>query len=451
MVFGMGQHIAGGMIMGWNRLRTYALVAAVALLSTLVVVVPAFGDDHLTDVDAVEFTAVDGVPRFEYGELAAQVLGFERNSCAIADPAGESTDTILNLTSTGGVPGLNGDSIGVRANGKNANGTPCSQIDSTESLTITPGNQLPGAMFSAVRLDLEMTGDATVVVSFADGADSVGTFVLYTGKAATEACAADPALEGCNGTSPTSGPYHVASGAEDPFAACASASSSGPNSHANDNCIWAIDPGDDFDEITITVQDVGTASLEGGSDTGADNTSLFYLAPDRLNCDEDVTFEGTGEPTYTVRPENGGADCVKDYTYEAGLRGDGEDEQFVELATSGTEQVVFLEKVEFLPFDGSSQISQQLYYDDTLLSQDNPKLAQFCLLDPRVGAGTDNPAFDLHDDYDSAAEAGDVLPTGETTCIINADFLTTGSDGGSSLVTPVYYLFNLNDGFRTFK
>ena len=84
-------------------------------------------------------------------------------------------------------------------------------------------------------------------------------------------------------------------------------------------------------------------------------------------------------------------------------------------------------------------------------SADDPTLAQFCLLDPRVGAGTDDPAFDLHDDYDSAAEAGDVLPAGETTCIINADFQTTGSDEGSSVVAPVYFLFNLNDGFRTFK
>jgi hypothetical protein len=436
--------------MGRNRLRTYALLASVALLSTLVVV-PAFGDSHLTDVDAVEFTAVDGVPRFEYGDLE-QVLGFERNSCAIADPAGESTDTILNLTSTGGVPGLNGDSIGVRANGKNANGTPCSQIDSTESLTITPGNQLPGAKFSAVRLDLEMTGDATVLVSFADGADSVGTFVLYTGKAATEACAAAGTLEGCNGTSPTSGPYHVTSESDDPFAACASASSSGPNSHANDNCIWSVDPGNVFDKITITVQDVGTASLEGGSDTGPDNTSLFYLAPDRLFCGEPITFgEGTPEPLYTVLAMNGtGVDCEKGYTYSADLGSDTENPS-VTLITEGDGDVVFLERLEFRSqsITWAGQLPT-LYYDDDLTDNEPETAAQFCLTDPRVienGA----PAFKLAEAYNSAANAYDVLPADETTCIISADFVTTGSDVDGPLVKAVYYLYNLNDGFRTFK
>ena len=429
--------------MGRNRLRTYALVASVALLSTLVVV-PAFGDSHLEGIDAVEFTAVDGVPRFEYEGLDPQLLGFDGNTCKIADPAGSSTDTILNLSSTGGAPGLNDNSIGVRANGRNANGTPCSQIDSAETLTVTPGNQLAGAMFSSARLDLEVTGDAIVKLTLSNGEDS-STFTLQTGTSIMPAQ---------NTGVDTVAPYLVDTNPDDDLDltdACAALNSSGPNSNVNDNCIWTVTPDHDFNSVKLTVASAGTVSLEGGSDTGIDNTTLFYVAPDRLNCDEDVTFDGLGEPTYTVRPENGGADCVKDYVYEAGLRGDGEDEQFVELATSGTAQVVFLEKVEFLPFDGTNQITQKLYYDDTLLSQDNPRLAQFCLVDPRVGAGTDSPAFDLHDDYDSAAEAGAVLPTGETTCIINADFLTTGSDSGASVVVPVYYLFNLNDGFRTFK
>lgn len=437
--------------MGRNRLRTYALVASVALLSTLVVV-PAFGNDQQTDIDAVEFTAVDGIPRFEYGDLDPQVLGLERNTCAIADPSGSETETILNLTSNGGDPGLNDDSIGVRANGKNANGTPCSQIDAEESLTITPGNQLEGVMFSAVRLDLEVTKDAIVKLTLSDGGDNDETFTLQTGTNTTETQTSEADYD-------TAAPFHVDTRPDtdpDNTDACASSTSSGPNSHANDNCIWTVVPGYDFDVIELTVDPSspdGTASLEGGSDTGADNTTLFSVAPDRLNCDEDVTFEGLGEPTYKVRPENGGADCVKDYTYSAGLGDAGE--QFVELDTSGPADqgdVVFLEKVEFMPFDGSSQVTQQLYYDDTLLAQDDPELAPFCLLDPRVGADTDTPEFDLDDAYDSAgAESDLVMPDGHTTCIINADFLTVGSDGGASVVNPVYYLYNVGDGFRTFR
>lgn len=434
--------------MGRNRLRTYALVAAVALLSTLVVV-PAFGDSHLEGIDAVEFTAVDGVPRFEYGDLAPQVLTTPQNTCAIVNPVdGGSVENILNLTSSGGVPGLSGYAIGVRANGKNANGTPCSQIDSKETLTIKPGGALSGAAFSAVRLDIEVTGDAVVKLTLSDGADNSDTFTLQTGTSATAQQLAESDYD-------TQAPFHVNTNpVDDPDLtdACASSTSSGPNSNVNDNCIWTVDPGYDFDTITLTVANGGTASLEGGSDTGAENTTLFYIAPDRLNCDETVTLGVDGEPILTVRPENGGADCEKEYTYIAGLRGALGDEQFVELDTSGTGQVVFLEKVEFLPFDGSSQITHQLYYDDTLLAQDSPRLAQFCLLDPRVGAGTDTPAFDLHDAYDSAGFESDlVMPDTHTTCIINADFLTTGSDAGASVVTPVYYLYNVGDGFRTFK
>ncbi|HVR33874.1 MAG TPA: hypothetical protein VMS74_14335 [Acidimicrobiia bacterium] len=427
--------------MGWNRLRTYALVASVALLSTLVVV-PAFGNDHLTDIDAVEFTAVDGVPRFEYGGLT-QLLTTPQNTCAIVNPDDGDPDAtaenILNLEGTGGVPGLAGNSIGVRTSGRNANGTPCSQIESREILTITPGLELPGAAFSKVRLDLEVTGNAIVVLTLSDGAGTSSEFILKTGTNV-----GDTPVQG------TEAPYLVNTGPDDdPTTACAAAASSGPNSHANDNCIWTVEPGHDFTSIALTVT-VGTVSLEGGSDTGAANTSLFYLAPDRLNCGTERTFSGPGEPTLTVLAKNGDADCFKDFTYTAGLRGVDADEQFVELVASGT-PVVFLEKLEFMPFDGSNQITQSLYYDDLLLNRDSPTLAQFCLLDPRVVAADTDLGFVLHGDYDTPADAPLVLPGTETTCIIHADFLTTGSAGGASQVVPVYYLYNVGDGFRTFK
>lgn len=421
--------------MRWNRLRSYALVASVALLSTLVVV-PAFGNDHLTDVDAVEFTAVDGVPRFVYAGQT-QLLTTPQNTCAIVNPAdGGTVENILNLNSTGGAPGLAGNSIGVRASGRNANGTPCSQVDSSETLTVTPGSKLAGASFSKVRLDLEVTGNAVVKLTLTGATSS--TFTLLTGTNV-----------GSTPVQDTVAPYTVTTGPnDDKTAACAAAVSSGPNSNVNDNCIWTVEPGHDFTSVKLTVT-TGTVSLEGGSDTGAGNTSLFYVAPDRLNCGTEKTFDGDGEPIYTVLPVNGTAGCVKDFTYSAGLRGD--DEQFVQLVASGP-RVVFLERLEFMPFDGSNQISQSLYYDDTLLNPNNPTLAPFCLLDPRVAAPGTDLGYVLDSRYDTAGtEASNVLPSGHSTCIINADFLTTGSAGGASQVVPVYYLYNEGDGFRTFK
>ncbi|HVR33357.1 MAG TPA: hypothetical protein VMS74_11710, partial [Acidimicrobiia bacterium] len=364
-----------------------------------------------------------------------------------------TADNILNLTHDGGVPGLAGNSIGIRANGRNANGTPCSQVDSSETLTITPGLKLAGASFSKARLDLEVTGNAVVKLTLSDGGQNSSIFYLQTGTNIEQAQKEEIDFDETT-------PYLVFTNPDDDpdlTDACAVGASSGPNSHANDNCIWTVEPGHDFTSIALTVT-VGTVSLEGGSDTGAANTTLFYLAPDRLNCGTERTFSGPGEPTLTVLAKNGDADCFKDFTYTAGLRGVDADEQFVQLVASGT-KVVFLERLEFMPFDGSNQISQSLYYDDELLNQDDPvaTLAQFCLLDPRVAAPGTDLGYVLDSRYDSAgAEAGLVLPLDEfgereSTCIINADFLTTVSVDGSSQVVAVYYLYNEGDGFRTFK
>lgn len=434
--------------MGWNRLRIYALVAAVALLSTLVVV-PAFGADGDDPVDAIEFTAVDGVPRFVYGELVPQVLTTGKNGCEIT-----SAETIVDLTGAGGVPGLNDNSIGIKARGPNSNGTPCSQIDNKETLTIQPGNAMTGALLSKVRLDLEMTGDAVVRLTLSDGGDNTDTFILQTGTNAT-------ATQKTEADFDTQAPFFVFTSPEtdtDNTDACASSTSSGPNSHASDNCIWTVEPGFDFDTIELTV-DTGTASLEGGSDTGAANTTLFFLAPNRINCDENVVFPGVDAPTYTARAENGGEACEKDFTYDAGEH---EGDPFVELVTSGDTTVVFLELLELEPqvFTGDSQ-TPSLYYDDNLSDGIQETLAPFCLVDPRVVGTNGDPVFDLAGAYDSAAEAHLVLPTvvgsnplefTDTTCIISAEFVTVGTDeAGDPLVKATYHLYNLNDGFRTFK
>ncbi len=53
------------------------------------------------------------------------------------------------------------------------NGTPCAQVDTTESLTLLqPGSLTGGKLFKGVRLDLEMTGNAVVKLTFSGGADT---------------------------------------------------------------------------------------------------------------------------------------------------------------------------------------------------------------------------------------------------------------------------------------
>src|SRR5262249_37827612 len=93
-------------------------------------------------------------------------------------------------------------------------------------------------------------------------------------------------------------PYEVTSGPGQTVAACAAASSSGPNSTINDNCEWTGQPGINFNRITLATNTVGgTVSLEGGSDfnAGSDRDSVFYIAAngaptvvnDTLNTSED--------------------------------------------------------------------------------------------------------------------------------------------------------------------
>ncbi|MEX2424388.1 MAG: cadherin-like domain-containing protein [Acidimicrobiia bacterium] len=172
-----------------------------------------------------------------------------------------------------------------------------------------------------------------------------------------------------------------------------------------------------------------------------------------LTCGDDTDLSAEGQPSYVVRPENGDGSCAKTFTFEAS-EGTEEGNQFVTLIATGEGgPVVFLEYLEFLPQapnpESASLIGLDLYYDDNLDDEIEEKLAKLCLEDPRVMDG--GPLFNLHADYDTAEESSEVLPEGETTCIISAEFVTTGSDDSGPLVKASYYLYNVGDGFRTFK
>ena len=101
---------------------------------------------------------------FQYGSTT-QNLTLASNSCRIT-----SAEPLIDLASNGSTaPGLGPDnSMGVRGN-QGGNGTPCSQVDTTESLTLKPGTSMTGRSFSGVRLDLEMTGNANVTLTLANG------------------------------------------------------------------------------------------------------------------------------------------------------------------------------------------------------------------------------------------------------------------------------------------
>ena len=218
-----------------------------------------------------------------------QTLTTAKNSCAIT-----SAQTVMALSATGSqaVPGIAAESIGVKSR-SGANGTPCSLVDATEALTLKPGTSISSRTFSGVRLDLEITGNAVVKLTLSRGTTSA-VYQLQTGTSITAAQSSEPDYD-------TTVPYNASSSPGDTVDACAAPNSSGPNSGPNDNCEWTVQPGFNFDTVTLTTVSVGTVSLEGSSDFGnnPDYDSMFYLsnsAPtptnDTITTNEDTAVSG---------------------------------------------------------------------------------------------------------------------------------------------------------------
>lgn len=228
---------------------------------------------------------------FQFGSTTQSLTTFS-NNCKIS-----SAEPVIHLSSTGGqsAPGLGADAIGVKGTPSSGNGIPCSQVDSAESLTMRPGSSadLAGKSFTGVRLDLEMTGNATVRLTLAGGSTSA-EYLLQTGTAITSAQSSEPDYD-------VTVPYAVSSGPGDTTDACAAPNSSGPNSGRNDNCQWSVQPGFNFDTVTLTTVTGGSVALEGANDFGNDPNydTLFYLsnsAPtptnDSVTTDEDTEVSG---------------------------------------------------------------------------------------------------------------------------------------------------------------
>lgn len=238
--------------------------------------------------------AAPGVVRLHFGtdgrffELGStkQTLTTAKNSCAI-----NSAETVMDLSSTGSqsAPGVGPDAIGVKGTPSSGNGSPCTQIQSSESLTLKPGSSISGRSFTGLRMDLEMAGNATVKLTLSGGANSA-VYQLQTGTAITAAQQAESDYD-------TTAPYTVSSSPGDTVDGCAAPNSSGPNNSINDNCQWSVNPGFTFDTVTLTTVSVGTVQLEGSSDFGGnpDFDTLFYLsnAAPTANNDTAVTNEDT--------------------------------------------------------------------------------------------------------------------------------------------------------------
>jgi hypothetical protein len=238
--------------------------------------------------------------RYFQVDTTKQTLTTANSSCGI-----NSAEPVIDLSATGAQasPGLGPDSIGVKSR-SGANGTPCGQVDSAESLQLKPGTTLAGKTFSSLRLDLEMTGNAIVKLTLArSGTNANAIYQLQTGTSITPAQSGESDYD-------TTAPYFVRSVPGDTTDACAAPNSSGPNSAGNDNCQWTVQPGFNFDTITLTTVSGGSVSLEGGGDfpAGQDFDSLFYLSSAPVAVNDTAEVDQNGSVTIPVLANDTDAD-----------------------------------------------------------------------------------------------------------------------------------------------
>jgi hypothetical protein len=274
----------------FGRKRLMAVVTSIGVIASLSVI--ATQSEAGAAPQTVRLHLGSDYKAFVSGSTT-QTLTTARNSCAI-----NSAEPLIDLSSTGNQssPGLVVDGIGVKGTPSSGNGSPCSQTDATESLTLRPGSELAGRTFNSVRLDLEMTGNAVVVLTLSSSvtAANTRTYRLQTGTSISSAQSSEADYD-------LAPPYDVSSTGTEVLDACAAPNSSGPNSAGNDNCRWQVTPNFNFDTVRITT-DLGTVALEGGGDfsNAADFETVFFLsnaAPiavtDSVTTDEDtpITFD----------------------------------------------------------------------------------------------------------------------------------------------------------------
>jgi hypothetical protein len=242
-------------------IRWLTLGLAVTAVAATATVLPAFGAQ---DVVRLHFAPDGSSIAFTYNGTSQALIPTTRCEISSTSAAGP----LMTLTSNRKL-GINSNGIGAKTGG--SQGTPCGRVDTTENiaLAIPTTGVLTGRTMNKMTLDLELKGNAWVEVTLSRGGSQVGpVFGLQTGSSIQA------------GLTPLPGPpYMATSTSSQPVAACASPSDSGPDSGANDNCLWTINPGLEFDKAAFTVR-VGEFSLEGSGDFGGNSAydSLFYLS-----------------------------------------------------------------------------------------------------------------------------------------------------------------------------
>ena len=350
------------------------------------------------------------------------------SQCRLSPPS--SSLAIFSATGSGNsYPGFNGDAIGVKGGGE-GQGTPCGRIDPGQTLTMDLGSDLDGKLIDFAELDVELKGNATLLVAGYLVDESGATFM----------------------------------GDDEYFS---DGSDSGPDSGDLDN--YRIRFPKDGSKTTVnrlvfSIGSVGGASLEGGSDgTGACDTqdsaacnpglgqttdhdpntqgiqpttdSLFHLvrADGVLDCGQTADPQGgNGEPLNSlVRLDNATgtpAECIPiPYDLESDVIGTqqfttllkdllGQDAQFEWTVTWAPEVGTYMEDETQFDFDLDGTFSK----------------IQLCLPDGTVGPADGFPDLPVSLEDPPARDPWCVKFTSTT-------LITGGPNNGKVVVTETYY------------
>jgi hypothetical protein len=387
-----------------KRIITLAAAGALAAVSTIAISVSSWLAASAADGESAVrlHIPIDGQPVFSLAGQDQVIQTVTKNSCVIANTSGQALIDLSSdsTTSTKDTPGIANYGLGVRESPSSGNGNPCAQITSNETLTLTASEAL-GRRFTKVRLDLEMTGNDVAKLTLGSEGGPSETFYLQTGTNIDPAEENEPDYD-------TLAPYVVFSGVRDAVGnlvtpsetvdACAKPSSSGPNSAGNDNCEWNVDPGFEFDTITLTSDlathtltgTTGTVTMEGGGDfTDGDHDTLFYVTGAKPVANDDSaevdknTSATTPKNYVTVDVLHNDTDADGD-PLTVGSVSDPDPHGTIEIVTDND-----VEKIKYTPSDGFVGVETFTYtaFDGTSESNSATVRIRVCSTGTEVLAG----------------------------------------------------------------
>lgn len=364
--------------MGKKLRARWGILGLAGALMAMLAMIPAYGSHDLANSDILRLNLGTGGNFFRYEPLAGEVVTQPiptTGSCSVSVDG-----ALVTLTGNKKGPGFKDGSIGVMTG--NAQGVPCSRIDSNETLTL----RLNTGPAVAAELDLELKGDVQLALVLDNGE----TYTVRSGSKVVNG-------QGVDGVA--GDPYRLSLDSDYKLGNCRFQSDSGPDSGPNDNCRVVIHPDTPFSSIQFKPSS-GEVSLEGGSDYASSDgkyDTLFYFQgwDGELDCGDTTGPRQDGSVVgEIIRHDNADGETCTPKLFR--LIADEDDEQngsvVFEVSDPADQNMAFFEALITFEEDLDANVPMfgTLEYDpDGTDGYDDFKTMPACLVDPLPG-GTPN-------------------------------------------------------------